>query len=51
MRYIQEVIQVEAVEEPSNEVLEASENKMFTLASLLKTIGTVGPFSWAKTEV
>jgi hypothetical protein len=41
MRYIQEIIQMEGTEEPTNDALEASENKMFTLAALLKTIGTV----------
>lgn len=41
MRYIQEIIQLEGTEEPSGDALEASENKMFTLAALLKTIGTV----------
>ena len=41
MRYVQEVIQLEGAEEPSDSALEASENKMFTLAALLKTTGTV----------
>src|SRR4051812_32666014 len=42
MKYVQEVTQIGDVENPTDEALEASENKMFSLASLLKTIGTVG---------
>ncbi|KAG8804908.1 hypothetical protein FRC17_005833 [Serendipita sp. 399] len=41
MRYVQEVIQLEGAEGPSNENLEATENKMYALAALLKTIGTI----------
>jgi hypothetical protein len=39
MRNMQEVIQLESTDNET--ALEASENKMFTLAALLKTIGTV----------
>ncbi|PVF92855.1 ARM repeat-containing protein [Serendipita vermifera] len=39
MRNMQEVIQLENAENEA--ALEASENKMFTLAALLKTIGTI----------
>jgi hypothetical protein len=41
MRYVQEVIQFEDQEDPSTESLEANEAKMFALAAVLKTIGTV----------
>lgn len=46
MRYVQEVIQFEEKEDPSAESLEANETKMFTLAAILKTIGTVRSIEW-----
>lgn len=51
MRYVQEVIQLEGAEEPSDSALEASENKMFTLAALLKTIGTIVTAMDGSTEI
>ncbi|KAG8837524.1 hypothetical protein FRB91_008072, partial [Serendipita sp. 411] len=41
MRYVQDVINLEGAEEPSSDAVEASENKMYALAALLKTIGTI----------
>jgi hypothetical protein len=41
MKYVHEVAQMGDAENPTDEALEASETKMFSLAALLKTIGTV----------
>jgi hypothetical protein len=41
MKYVLEVAQIGDAENPTDEALEASEAKMFSLAALLKTIGTV----------
>lgn len=41
-----EIAQMGESENPTDEALEASENKMFSLAALLKTIGTVRHSRW-----
>lgn len=41
MKYLHEIAQMGDNESPTEGELEASENKMFSLAALLKTIGTV----------
>jgi hypothetical protein len=48
MKYVHEVTQIGDAENPTDEALEASEAKMFSLAALLKTIGTVCSIYYAR---
>jgi hypothetical protein len=47
MKYVHEVAQMGDAENPTDEALEASETKMFSLAALLKTIGTVSSICYS----